>query len=159
TDPGEPAGPVPAVRGIGSEAGSRLPRIASYDLLDLLGEGGMGVVYRARQRGLNRLVAVKMIRGARRGLPDHLARIRIEGEAAAGLRHPTIIQIFAIGEAGGGPFVSLELLEGGSLDQRLAGTPQPGKDAAELIITLARAVQVAHDAGIVHRDLKPTNVL
>jgi serine/threonine protein kinase/tetratricopeptide (TPR) repeat protein len=159
TDPEAPAGPVPGMRGIGSETGSRLPRIASYDLLDLLGEGGMGVVYRARQRGLNRLVAVKMIRGAGRGLPGHLARIQIEAEAVARLRHPNIIQIIEIGEADGGPFVSLELLEGGSLDQRLAGTPQPGKDAAELIITLARAVQAAHDAGIVHRDLKPSNVL
>jgi serine/threonine protein kinase/tetratricopeptide (TPR) repeat protein len=159
TDPQEPVGPVPAVRGLGGEAGSDLLRIASYDLLDVLGAGGMGVVYRAKQRGLNRLVAVKMIRGAGRGSPNHLARIRIEAEAVARLRHPNIIQIFEIGEADGGPFVSLELLEGGSLDDRLAGTPQRGADAAELMITLARAVQVAHDAGIVHRDLKPSNVL
>jgi serine/threonine protein kinase/Tfp pilus assembly protein PilF len=159
TSPEESADPVLAVRARAGEAGSRLPRIASYDLLDVLGEGGMGVVYRARQRGLNRLVAVKMIRGAERGLPGHLARIRIEAEAVARLRHPNIIQIFEIGEADGAPFVSLELLEGGSLDDRLAGTPQPGRDAAALLITLARAVQVAHDAGIVHRDLKPSNVL
>jgi tetratricopeptide (TPR) repeat protein len=119
----------------------------------------MGVVYRARQRGLNRLVAVKMIRGAGRSRTGHLARIRIEAEAVARLRHPNIIQIFEIGEADGEPFVSLELLEGGSLEHRLAGTPRRGRDAAELMITLARAVQVAHDAGIVHRDLKPSNVL
>ena len=97
-------------------AGSRLPQIAAYEILDLLGQGGMGVVYRARQRGLNRLVAVKMIRGGGRGHPDHLARIRIEAEAVARLHHPNIIQIFEIGEADDAPFVSLELLEGGSLD-------------------------------------------
>ncbi|MGP0068741.1 MAG: serine/threonine-protein kinase, partial [Isosphaeraceae bacterium] len=159
TDAGEPGGAVPGVGAICGEAGPRLPRIAAYEILDLLGQGGMGVVYRARQRGLNRLVAVKMIRGDGRGRPDHLARIRIEAEAVARLHHPNIIQIFEIGEVDDAPFVSLELLEGGSLEHRLAGTPQPGKDAAELMVTLARAVQVAHDAGIVHRDLKPTNVL
>ncbi len=159
TNPEEPGSPGFAVRASAGEAGSRLPRIASYDLLDVLGEGGMGVVYRARQRGLNRLVAVKMIRGAGRGRPGLLARIRIEAEAVARLHHPNIIQIFEIGEADGEPFVSLELLEGGSLEDRLAGTPQPGRDSALLLITLARAVQVAHDAGIVHRDLKPSNVL
>jgi serine/threonine protein kinase/Tfp pilus assembly protein PilF len=159
TDPEELGGPVPGLRAASSEAGSSLPRVAAYDLLDLLGEGGMGVVYRAWQRGLNRPVAFKMIRGAGRGRSDHLARIRIEAEAVARLHHPNIIQIYEIGEADGAPFISLELLEGGSLEARVAGTPQPGKNAAELLITLARAVQVAHDAGIVHRDLKPTNVL
>jgi serine/threonine protein kinase/Tfp pilus assembly protein PilF len=159
TNPEEPAGSVSAVQAVGSDVGAQLPRIASYDLLGVLGEGGMGVVYRARQRGLNRLVAVKMIRGTGRGHPGHLARIRIEAEAVARIRHPNIIQIFEIGEADGEPFVSLELLEGGSLDDRLAGTPQPGGVVAALLITLARAVQVAHDAGIVHRDLKPSNVL
>jgi serine/threonine protein kinase/tetratricopeptide (TPR) repeat protein len=159
TDPEQLAGPAPGLQAKRSEATSGLPEMASYDLLDLLGEGGMGVVYRAWQRGLNRLVAVKMIRGAGLGRSDHLARIRIEAEAVARLHHPNIIQIHEIGEAGGAPFICLELLEGGSLDDRLAGTPQPGKDAAGLLITLARAVHVAHDAGIVHRDLKPTNVL
>ena len=77
----------------------------------------------------------------------------------ARLRHPHVIQIYDIGEAEGLPYVSLELLEGGSLDDRLGGTPRPGREAAELIITLAEAIQVAHDAGIVHRDLKPSNVL
>jgi serine/threonine protein kinase/tetratricopeptide (TPR) repeat protein len=159
TEPDERAGPAPDARAISREAGSGLPQVASYDLLDRLGEGGMGVVYRACQRGLNRPVALKMIRGAGLGRRDHLARIRIEAEAVARLRHPNIIQIYEIGEADGAPFISLELLEGGSLDERLAGTPQPGKAAAELMITLARAVQVAHDAGIIHRDLKPTNIL
>jgi serine/threonine protein kinase/tetratricopeptide (TPR) repeat protein len=137
----------------------QLPQLAAYELLELLGEGGMGVVYKARQRGLNRLVAVKMIRADRRSSADRLARFRNEAEAVARLRHPNIVQIFEIGTAAGAPFVSLELLEGGSLDQKLAGTPQPGRSAAELVITVARAVQVAHDAGIIHRDLKPSNIL
>ena len=119
----------------------------------------MGVVYKARHRGLNRLVALKMIRGGSQARADHFARFRIEAEAVARLRHPNIIQIYDIGEADGLPFVALELLEGGSLDDRLAGNPQPGRQAAELMVTLARAVHVAHQAGIVHRDLKPTNIL
>ena len=119
----------------------------------------MGVVYKARQTGLNRLVALKMIRGGSQARPDHFARFRIEAEAVARLRHPNIVQIYDIGEVDGLPFVSLELLEGGALADRLAGTPQPGRPAAELMVTLARAVQVAHEAGIVHRDLKPSNVL
>jgi tetratricopeptide (TPR) repeat protein len=128
-------------------------------VLEVIAEGGMGVVYRARQWGLNRLVALKMIRGGDRPRPDLLARIRIEAEAVAQLKHPNIVQIYEIGEADGLPFLSLELLEGGTLDSRLAGNPQPGRMAAELMATLARAIQAAHDAGIIHRDLKPSNVL
>jgi len=158
-DRDEPDGPVPVAGSSTSDSRPGLPQIPSYDLLEPLGEGGMGVVYKARQRGLNRLVAVKMIRGDGQDRPDNLARFRIEAEAVARLHHPNILQIFEIGETGGVPFVSLELLEGGSLDLRLAGTPQPGRQAAELLITLAGAVQVAHDAGIIHRDLKPSNIL
>jgi len=157
--PDEPAGPRADSERTETDLRPVLPQIASYELLDVLGEGGMGVVYKARQRGLNRLVAVKMIRRDRPGGPDRLARFRTEAEAVARLRHPNIVQIFEIGEAAGAPFVSLELLEGGSLDDQLASTPQPGRAAAELLITLARAVQVAHDAGIIHRDLKPSNIL
>ena len=136
-----------------------LPTIPGYELLETLGEGGMGVVYLARQTGLNRRVAVKMIRGGSQARPDHFARFRIEAEAVARLRHPNIIQIHEIGEVNGLPFVSLELLEGGSLADRLEGTPQPARPTAELLLTLASAIQVAHDVGIVHRDLKPSNVL
>ena len=143
----------------GAMASHAFPMIPGYELLDKLGEGGMGVVYLARQTGLNRRVAVKMIRGGSQARPDHFARFRIEAEAVARLRHPNIIQIYEIGEVDGLPFVSLELLEGGSLADRLEGTPQPARPTAELLITLARAVQVAHDVGIVHRDLKPSNVL
>ncbi len=135
------------------------PTIPSYDILQRLGEGGMGVVYKARHLGLNRLVALKMIRGGSQARTDYFTRFRVEAESVAHLRHPNIIQIYDISEAGGLPFVALELLDGGGLDGRLAGNPQPGRDAAELMITLARAVHVAHQSGIIHRDLKPTNVL
>jgi eukaryotic-like serine/threonine-protein kinase len=135
------------------------PTIPGYDILQRLGEGGMGVVYKARHHGLKRLVALKMIRGGSQARADHVSRFRVEAEAVARLRHVNIIQIYDIGEAAGLPFVALELLDGGGLDDRLAGNPQPGIQTAQLMVTLAQAVQVAHQAGIVHRDLKPTNVL
>ena len=139
-----------------STAGMRIP---GYGLLEKLGEGGMGVVYKARQVALNRLVAVKMIRGGSSDRPDHFSRFRIEAETIAQLRHPHILQIYDIGTAGDRPFLALELLDGGSLADRLASTPQPGRSAAELMVTLARAIHAAHQAGIIHRDLKPTNIL
>jgi eukaryotic-like serine/threonine-protein kinase len=135
------------------------PNVPGYEILDRLGEGGMGVVYKARQLGLNRLVALKMIRDGIHARPDLLTRFRIEAEAVARLGHPNVIQIYDIGEVDNLPFVVLELLEGGSLADRLASTPQSGRPSAELLVTLARAVHAAHDAGIVHRDLKPTNIL
>ena len=133
--------------------------LSQFELLAELGRGGMGVVYKARHRQLNRLVALKMIRDGKHARPEHRERFRIEAEAVARLRHPNIVQIYEIGEADGRPFVSLELLEGGSLADRLKGTTQPGRAAAELVATLARAMHAAHRAGIVHRDLKPANVL
>ena len=136
-----------------------VPDVAGYEILDELGRGGMGVVYKARHRLLNRIVALKMIRAGTHAQPDHRARFRIEAEAVARLRHPNIVQIYDIGEPDGRPFFSLELLEGGSLADRLKGTPQPGRAAAALVATLARAMHAAHQAGIVHRDLKPANVL
>jgi serine/threonine protein kinase len=121
----------------------------------------MGVVYQARRQQLNRLVALKMIRAGIDATPGDRDRdrFRVEAEAAARLRHANILQIYDIGEAAGLPFVALELLEGGSLADRLAGTPQPGRQAAVLMVTLARTIHAAHRAGIVHRDLKPSNVL
>jgi tetratricopeptide (TPR) repeat protein len=135
------------------------PVVPGYEILQWLGEGGMGVVYKARHHGLKRLVALKMIRGGSQARADLLTRFRGEAEAVARLRHPHIIQIYDIGEAAGLPFVALELLDGGDLHERLAGTPQPGSEAANLMATLARAMHVAHQAEIVHRDLKPSNVL
>ena len=136
-----------------------MPVPPGYAILEELGRGGMGVVYKARQEGLNRLVALKMIRDQANAQPDQLERFRIEAEAVARLRHPNIIQIYDVGLAGGIPYFSLELLEGGSLADRIAGTPQSARPSGELLATLARAMQAAHDSGIVHRDLKPQNVL
>jgi eukaryotic-like serine/threonine-protein kinase len=151
--------PVPPARERTGTSPAARPSIPGYDLLEKLGEGGMGVVYKARQVALNRLVAVKMIRGDGDGRPDQVARIRIEAESIARLRHPHILQIHNTGIVGDCPFLALELLDGGSLADRLAHTPQPGRSSAELLVTLARAIHAAHQAGIVHRDLKPSNVL
>jgi serine/threonine-protein kinase len=119
----------------------------------------MGVVYQARQRGLNRLVALKMILAGARAGAQELARFRMEAEAVARLRCPHIVQVYEVGEQDGLPFFSLEYVEGGTLDQKLNGTPLPPRQAAELVATLADAVDVAHRQGIVHRDLKPANIL
>jgi tRNA A-37 threonylcarbamoyl transferase component Bud32 len=130
-----------------------------YELLEELGRGGMGVVYKARQKKLNRLVALKMILAGAHAAPAHLVRFRCEAEAVAQLQHPHIVQIYEIGETDRKPFFSLEYVDGGSLAQYLAGTPQPPPLAAQLTEKLARAVDYAHRRGIIHRDLKPANVL
>ena len=129
-----------------------------YEICGELGRGGMGVVYKARHRRLNRLVALKMIRGAYAD-EIQIARFRIEAEAVASLRHPNILQIYDIGEHKGSPYVALELLEGGSLIGRLMGTVLPPKQAAEWMVPLVSAMDAAHQAGIVHRDLKSANIL
>jgi WD40 repeat protein/serine/threonine protein kinase len=137
-------------------AAADLPAVAGYEVLGFLGEGGMGVVYRARQVALDRLVALKLLRG---GSSKRLARFRAEALADARLQHPHLVQIFEIGEHQGQPYLALELLEGGSLEAKIAGKPQAPHDAATLVCVLARAIQYAHSRGIVHRDLKPSNVL
>ncbi len=133
--------------------------VEGYEILSELGHGGMGVVYKARHRRLNRLVALKMIRAGSLATLEERSRFRIEAEAVAKLRHPNIIPIYDTGDSGGLPFVTLELLDGGSLDKRVGDTPQPGRDSAALVATLARAIHDAHQAGVVHRDLKPSNIL
>lgn len=133
--------------------------VAGYEILGELGRGGMGVVYRARQIKLNRIVALKMIlAGSQAGRAD-LERFRTEAEAIARLQHPNIIQVFEINEHEGKPYFSLEFCAGGSLAQRSKGAPWQPKDAARLVETLARAMEAAHQRGVVHRDLKPANVL
>ncbi len=136
-----------------------LPDVPGYELLGELGRGGMGVVYRARQKGLNRLVALKMVLAGEYAGAGERGRFRSEAEAVARLQHPNIVQIHEVGEAGGRPFFALEFVAGGSLADRLGGQPQPAWPAAGLVETLARAVHHAHERGIVHRDLKPANIL
>jgi WD40 repeat protein len=133
--------------------------VPGYEILGELGRGGMGVVYQARQQGLNRLVALKMILGGAHAGGQDQARFRAEAEAVAKLQHPHIVQIYEVGEIDGLPFFSLEFVDGGTLDRRLQGTPQPARQAAALVETLARAVHYAHERGIIHRDLKPANIL
>jgi WD40 repeat protein len=133
--------------------------MAAYEILGELGRGGMGVVYKARQIGLNRLCALKMILSGGHAGPDDLARFRTEAEAIARLQHPGIVQIYEIGEHDGRPFFSMEYCSKGSLEKKTAGQPLPPRQAAELVESLARAVHAAHGKGVVHRDLKPANVL
>jgi serine/threonine-protein kinase len=135
------------------------PAVAGYEILHVLGRGGMGVVYRARQTRLSRLVALKMVLAGKHADAEHLARFRTEAEAVARLQHPHIVQIYDVGEHEGLPYFCLELVAGGSLDQKLNGIPLPSRRAAHLVETLARAMHAAHQQGIVHRDLKPSNVL
>ena len=136
-----------------------LPVLPGYDIVAELGRGGMGVVYKARQTGLNRLVALKMILAGPHARPKDLARFRQEAEAVARLHHPNIVQIHDIGEADGIPYLVLEYVEEGNLVQRLRGDPQELKPAVRLVETLARTVHFAHQRGVVHRDLKPANIL
>jgi serine/threonine-protein kinase len=136
-----------------------LPQIPGYEVEAVIGRGGMGIVFRARHLRLNRLVALKMLLGGAYAGPQDLARFQREAEAVAGLRHPNVVQVYDVGEHDGRPYFTMELIEGGSLSQKLAGTPQPARQAAQLVATLAEAVQAAHACGIVHRDLKPANVL
>jgi serine/threonine protein kinase len=148
-DSPEPAGTGPA----------EWPAIPGYEVLAELGRGGMGVVYRAFQVSLKRLVALKLIRDSALASPQQRARFRIEAEAVARMRHPNIVAIYDVGEHQGRPYFAMELVEGPSLDKHLSGRPQPARQAAELLRTLALAVEHAHAQSIVHRDLKPANVL
>ena len=133
--------------------------IPGYEILGELGRGGMGVVYKARQIKLRRLVALKMIlAGSHAGEAD-LARFRTEAEAIARVKHTNIIQIYEIGEHEGKPYFALEFCSGGSLAQKIDGTPMLPKEAARIVALLARGMEAAHEADVIHRDLKPANVL
>lgn len=135
------------------------PDIPGYEVLGHLGHGGMGVVYKARHLKLTRTVAIKMLMSGGYAAAPELARFAREAQAIASLRHPNIIQVFDVGDSDGKPYFTMEYLEGGSLLQKLAGEPQPAREAAAMVATLADAIQAAHTAGIVHRDLKPANIL
>ena len=147
----------PRVAGHGGEPD--LPRVPGYEILGELGRGGMGVVYKARQVNLNRVVALKMILAGGHASAADLQRFRAEAEAIAQLRHPYIVQVYSVGEQGGRPFFALEYVDGGTLAGQLNGQPQAPAAAVRMIEMLAQGVHAAHQAGIVHRDLKPGNVL
>jgi tetratricopeptide (TPR) repeat protein len=132
---------------------------AGYEILSELGRGGMGVVYKARQIGLNRVVALKMVLSGAHASQHQLDRFRTEAEAVARLRHPHIVQIYEVGERDGLPYFSLEYLDGGSLSDQIKREPQAPDRAAKVAVQLASGVQYAHAHGIVHRDLKPANIL
>jgi WD40 repeat protein/tRNA A-37 threonylcarbamoyl transferase component Bud32 len=135
------------------------PRVEGYEILGVLGRGGMGVVYQARQIKAGRIVALKMVLAGGHASTEELIRFRREAEAIARLQHPNIVQVYEVGEHHGLPFFSLEYCPAGSLEKKLAGTPLPPREAAALVEALARAMHAAHEKGVVHRDLKPANVL
>jgi serine/threonine protein kinase/Tfp pilus assembly protein PilF len=136
-----------------------LPTIAGYEIIDVLGRGGYGVVYKAIQVKVKRLVALKMILAGPHAGASELARFRTEAEAVGNLQHPNVVQIFEVGAQDGHSFFSLEYIDGGNLEEKLQSTPMTPRSVAQLVETLARAMHYAHSHGIIHRDLKPANVL
>ena len=159
TEPTPDVPPLAAPRSEGAAPQSDLPEVPGYEILGVLGHGGMGVVYRARQLQANRLVALKMIRAVEHASPTERLRFQIETEAVARLQHPHIVQLYEVGEVRGQPFFSLEFCDGGTLTEQLKKQRPSPREAAALIETLARAMHYAHLRGVVHRDLKPGNVL
>ena len=134
-------------------------RYGDYRIEGELGRGGMGIIFRAHQVSLNRTVALKMILAGPLSSADFAKRLRIEAEAAGGLDHPNIVAIYEVGEHDGQPFFTMRLVEGSNLAQALKAGPFEPKRAATLIMTVARAIQHAHERGVLHRDLKPSNIL
>jgi serine/threonine protein kinase/Flp pilus assembly protein TadD len=144
---------------LGPSAAPMQMEFGDYELLEEIGRGGQGVVYRARQKSLNRTVALKMIGLGQWATKAHLNRFRLEAEAAARLDHPCIVPIHEVGEREGCCYFSMNLVEGSQLDEVVKREPMPIRRAAELIAKLARAVHYAHEHGILHRDIKPGNIL
>ena len=143
----------------GQEPGRIQMEFGDYELLEEIGRGGQGVVYRARQKSLNRTVALKLIGLGKWSSTPHLKRFRHEAEAAASLEHPQIVPIYEIGERDGSCYFSMKFVEGGRLDEVAQTEPMSARRAAELLVKIARTVQFAHEHGILHRDIKPGNIL
>ncbi len=138
-----------------------MPReFGDFELLQVLGRGGMGVVYKARQKSLDRIVALKMVREAHLATDDERARFRTEAEAAARLKHPNIVTVYEVGAVSGQAYLCMEFVGGQTLAEKVrAQGPLPAQEAARLVAEIARAVHHAHSQGILHRDLKPSNIL
>ena len=142
----------------GSDEGAPI-EFGDYDLLEELGRGSQGVVYRARQKSLNRTVALKVIAYGQLASQVHLKRFRREAEAAASLDHPCIVPIYEVGERDGCCYFSMKFVEGGQLDEVVRRTPVSIRQSTELIAKVARTVHYAHEHNILHRDIKPGNIL
>src|SRR6476660_9817615 len=136
-----------------------LGELGDYELLEEVGRGGQGVVFRARQKGLNRIVALKVIGLGQWATKAHLKRFRLEAEAAASLDHPCIFPIYEVGERDGQCHFSMKFVKGGQLDEVIKRTPVSIRQAVELVAKIARTVHYAHEHGILHRDIKPGNIL
>src|SRR5215472_8155806 len=157
-DPGPLGEPLPEGRKK-SDRAKVLANFGDYELLEIIGRGGQAVVYRARQKSLNRIVALKVIGLGHWATEAHLKRFRLEAEAAASLEHPGIVPIHEVGERDGSCYFSMKFVEGGQLDEVVKQTPMSIRQAAELIAKVARTVHYAHEHGILHRDIKPGNIL
>jgi TolB-like protein len=144
---------------IAGHADELLGELGDYELLERIGRGGQGVVFRARQKSLNRIVALKVIGLGHWATEAHLKRFRREAEAAASLEHPGIVPIYEVGESDGSCYFSMRFVEGGQLDEVIKRNPMSVRQAADLISKVARTVHYAHEHGILHRDIKPGNIL
>lgn len=156
-DPGQVDRPAPATKS--ERAAEMLGELGDYELLEEVGRGGQGVVFRARQKSLNRTVALKIISLGQWASKAHLKRFRLEAEAAAKLEHPGIVPIHEVGERDGSCYFSMKFVEGGQLDEVVRRAPMSIRQASELIAKVARTVHYAHEHGILHRDIKPGNIL